>query len=274
MRALITTAQRPEHIARLERRARARGAARKRHILKRHEQRLALDVCERHVHTTGVVALRVAVLARVFETQQTIEQPLRQRRDAFRVVRHFLLRDAARLPEPDHQRRRQRAGPQPALLPAAADDGVQAHARPPPHEARAHPLRPVDLVARDAHQVDVPRIHVDGDLADGLRGVGVEEGLFRAAQRADLGHRLDHADFVVDCHYAYQGRVGADGGFEVGERDESVRLHGEVGHFEALFLQVARGVEHALVFRLGGDDVAFFPRPAEEARDAFEGHVV
>ncbi len=51
---------------------------------------------------------------------------------------------------------------------------------------RADALGAVDLVAGEREDVDVVRLHVDGDLADGLDGVGVEEDALLVAELADL----------------------------------------------------------------------------------------
>ena len=45
-------------------------------------------------------------------------------------------------------------------------------------------------------------MHVDGNLADGLHGVGVEEDALLVAELADLGDGLDDADLVVGVHDA------------------------------------------------------------------------
>ena len=88
---------------------------------------------------------------------------------------HLRLGDAAGLAQADAQRRRQGAGAHAALLAAAADHRLQAHPRPAADVERADALGPVDLVAGDAHQVDLHRLDVERDLADGLGRVGVEE---------------------------------------------------------------------------------------------------
>lgn len=49
-------------------------------------------------------------------------------------------------------------------------------------------------------------------------------------------------------------------------------MDGEVGDFKSVLLEVAAGVEHALVFGYSGDDVALFV--AVEVGDAFDGDVI
>ena len=109
--------------------------------------------------------------------------------------------------EPDAERRRQGARAQAALLPAAVDQRQQPHPRPAPDIERADALRPVDLVAGDRQQVDLHRLDIERDLAEGLRRIGVEQHAAGAAQRADLGERLDDADLVMRRHDRDQQRA-------------------------------------------------------------------
>ena len=142
-----------------------------------------------------------------------------------------------------------------SLLATTTDDGIEPDTGPPAHEAGADALGPVDLVRRDGHEVDVPLVNVDGDLADHLGGVGVEGDLLGAAELADLGHGLDHADLVVHGHHTDMGGVGSHGRFELFQVDQAVLLDGEVGDVEAFVLEMAAAVEYAFVLGLDGDDV-------------------
>ena len=69
-------------------------------------------------------------------------------------------------------------------------------------------------------------LDVDGDLADGLDGVGVEEDALLVADFADLADGLDDADFVVGVHDGDEdglvGAFGDDGAAEVVKVDEAV----------------------------------------------------
>ena len=73
-------------------------------------------------------------------------------------------RDAAGFAQADDQRRRQRAGAQAPLLPAAGEQRRQAHPRPAAHEQRADALRPVELVAGERQQVDASAVTSSGIL--------------------------------------------------------------------------------------------------------------
>src|SRR3546814_10314321 len=70
-----------------------------------------------------------------------------------------------------------------ALLAAAVDQRLQAHARAAAHVERADALGAIELVAGDAEQIDAERRHVERHLADCLGGVAVEVGALVAAQR-------------------------------------------------------------------------------------------
>ncbi|MNX50585.1 hypothetical protein D3C86_812180 [compost metagenome] len=131
----------------------------------------------------------------------------------------------------------------------------EADARLAAHVQRADALGAVGLVRSQAHQVDGQLRDVDVDLAGGLGRVDVEDHALFAAGIAQRDHVLDHADFVVHEEHAGQDGVGADGRLELLEIDEAVFLDVEVGHFEALALEFAHGVEHGLVLGLQGDQV-------------------
>ena len=135
---------------------------------------------------------------------------------------HLLHGDLGGLAQPDAERRRQGARAEAALLAAAHDQRHQPHARLAADVERADALGPVDLVAGDAHQVDVHRLDVERDLAGGLRRVGVEEGLLLAADLADLGERLDDADLVVHRHDRDDHGLVGDGRAQL-RRDRSGR---------------------------------------------------
>ena len=96
---------------------------------------------------------------------------------------------------------------------------------------------------------------VDRDLAGGLRRINMEDDALVAADLADFGDRLNHADFVVDVHDRDHDRVRAQRLLELFDAQQTVRLGVEVGHFETVAFEFAAGVEHGLVFGLDGDQV-------------------
>src|SRR5207237_10059765 len=84
--------------------------------------------------------------------------------------------------------------------PATVDPRRGAHQRPAPDIERADALRTIQLVGRQAQEVDPHRLDIERDLAGGLRGVAVEPGAPGMGERGDLGERLYYADLVVHRH--------------------------------------------------------------------------
>ncbi len=175
--------------------------------------------------------------------------------EPLRLLSHLGAGDRRRAAEPDAKRRRQSAGAQAPLLPAAIDQRQQPYPRPAPDEERADSLRPVNLVAGNRQQVDLHRLDIERDLAKGLRRIGVEQHAPGAAQRADFGEWLDDPDLVVRGHHRHEERALGQRLFERGERDEAVRLDWKIGHREAFPLQFPAAFEHAFVLGLQGYDV-------------------
>ncbi len=136
---------------------------------------------------------------------------------------------------------------------------------------RADALGAVDLVAGEREQVDVVRLHVDGDLADGLHGVGVEDDALLVAELADLGDGLDDADLVVRVHDADEDGLVVHGALQVFDVDEAVGLHGQVGDAVAGLFEALAGVERGLVLGDLGDDVV--AALAVHLGDALDGEV-
>ncbi|PON92143.1 hypothetical protein TorRG33x02_119620 [Trema orientale] len=89
---------------------------------------------------------------------------------------------------------------------------------------------------------------------------------------ADFLHRLNHADLVVDRHDRNQARSGPNRRPELLEVHEAIGADREVRDLETLLLEMATGVEDALVLGLGGDHVALLL--LVEVHDALDGDVV
>ena len=143
---------------------------------------------ERQVQIAGDARVQAAVHARCPGSPRAAAASSRSRSPAMRA--RFRPPSPpgqpAGLAEPDDQRRRQGAGAQPALLPAAGEQRRQPHPRPAADVQRADALRAVELVAADRGQVDLPCRQVERDLAGRLRGIGVEQ---RAGLLGDGGQR-------------------------------------------------------------------------------------
>ena len=123
-----------------------------------------------------------------------------------------------------------------------------------------------------AHQIDGQSLQVDIHPACRLRSIGMENNAFFAAQRANGGDVLNHADFVVDEHHADQNGVRPNRCLEHFHVQQPVRLNIQVSHFKALPLQLAAGVEHSFVFSLDSDQVLAFG--LVEVRSTLEGQIV
>mmetsp|Transcript_20258 Transcript_20258/g.71617 ORF Transcript_20258/g.71617 Transcript_20258/m.71617 type:complete len:489 (+) Transcript_20258:292-1758(+) len=256
VRQLLVDADGTQDIRRLQRRRRARRAARHGDVLQRHQQALALHVRERQVHVAREPPLRVAVEHDVARLRRdAADEALGQVGHPRLVARHLRARQLSRRAQTHAERMRQRAGAQAALLAAARHLRRHAHARSPAHVERADALRAVELVRRDGEQVDVHLVDVDGELARHLRGVAVEERLVCAAQRADLGDGLHDANLVVHAHDRHQRRLRRQRLAQLLQIDEAVVLHAQVRDAEAVLLERAARVEDAFVLRLCGDDV-------------------
>ena len=117
------------------------------------------------------------------------------------------------------------AGAALALVGAAVEERGEADVAADEEDAGA--LRGVHLVAGDGEQVDVLErglgAEVEGELAGGLDGVGVEESAGGVGDGGEFGDGLDDAGLVVGEHDGDEPRVGAEGGCEGGGLDEAVR---------------------------------------------------
>jgi len=100
----------------------------------------------------------------------------------------------------------------------------------------------------------------------------MEDDALVSANLANLGDRLDHADFVVNEHDRNQNRVRAQRGLEHFEIKQTVFLNIEIRDFESLALQFAAGVQNGFVLGLDGDEMLALARV--EVRRAFQREIV
>ena len=101
--------------------------------------------------------------------------------------RQFVEAQLERGGEADDAGHVERAAAAAFLLAAAGDLRLEPHDRIAPADVqRADAFGAVDLVGGETHQVDAERRDVDGDLADGLRRVAVQQdaALFADARRS------------------------------------------------------------------------------------------
>src|ERR1035438_260151 len=185
-----------------------------------------------------------------------VAQAVAQTRQAARFLRQFLLGDGAGLAQADDSRNVQRARAHAALVTAAIDHGGKLHAGILAADIQgADALGPIKLVPGDRHDIDILLVHVDGNFADGLNGVRMENDSALAANLADFGDRLQYADFVVRRHDRDQDCLVIHGALQVVEIDQAVFLDRHVGHAIAILLQALTGVEDGLVLGDLLDDV-------------------
>lgn len=136
---------------------------------------------------------------------------------------HLVLGNPASFAETDHQRSGDGATPETALLASPVDDGLEPDTRPPADVSRAYSLGTVDLVARNAEDVNVHVVDVNRDLADSLGSVRVEvDTAMLADDLTDLLEWLDNANLVVDGHDGNEARLGRDCRLELGEIDKTI----------------------------------------------------
>src|ERR1700678_1528294 len=165
------------------------------------------------------------------------------------------------------------AGPHAALVASAVvesgnlDAGVAAA-----NVERADALGTVEFVGGKREDVDVHGVHVDGDLAQSLHAVGVEDYAFFVAELADFGYRLDGADLVVGKHDGDQDGLVVNGPTQVFHVDEAVGLYRQIGDAVAVFFKALAGVEDGLVLGDLGDDMV--AALLVHLGDALDGEVV
>src|SRR5487761_1960315 len=255
MRQFVRAPQRAQHVGRLQAgggAGRARGYG---DFLDAHDQRLAFDEVEADVEIARNAPIQVAVQVHFLDFAQAVPQAVAQAANALVLGGHLQPRDAERLAHAYDLVRGERTRAHAALVPAAVNLRLDAHARLPAHVLRAYAFGPVDLVRGDGHQVDLELLQIDFDLARRLHRVAMENDALGAADFTDRGDVLDHADFVVDHHYRHEDGVGADRRLEFFQIEQAVRLRAEIGRLEALALEVAHRVQHRLVLGLDRDDV-------------------
>ena len=82
------------------------------------------------------------------------------------------------------------------------------------------------------------------------KGAGAAHGLYH------VGDRHDRARLVVDHHDGDENGVGAEGFFQLVDRDTAVVVGLQIRDLEALCLQLLHGVQDGVVLHGGRDDVA------------------
>ena len=254
---LVGQADGQQHVAGIQGAAGAGGAGGTGDALgvQQHQQGLALDEAEAHVHVARQAGGGMAVQAAVGDLLQDALDHVIADGAELRVVRVDVRGgDLDGLADAHDGGQVLGAGAAVALLCAAVHELLQAHALADVQHADA--LGRMELVAGHAQHVDLHGLYVDLHAADGLHRVGVEEHAVLLADRGQLGDGLDGADLVVGGHDGHQRGVRADGCVQLLGGHKAVLVHRQVGHLEALLLQLRAGVQDGVVLDGGCDDVA------------------
>src|SRR4051794_28030363 len=178
---------------------------------------------------------------------------------------HLFLANSGCLTKANNKRWCNGATPQTSLLTTTRNDGVESDPWSSSHVAGTDTLGTVDLVTGDGHEVDVHLVDVEGDLADCLCAVGVEEDLLRSAELSDLLDGLHDTNLVVDSHDGDKHGFRPHGSLQLLHVDSAVGLDGKVCDLVTLVLQVTATVEDALVLGLACDDVVLLATALEES---------
>src|SRR5262249_35399792 len=123
------------------------------------------------------------------------------------------------------------------------------------------PFRTVNLMRGERQQVDAEFLHVYGNLADGLHGVGVQVEILLPGvaalfdQRGDLFERLNRADLVVGVHDGDQRGFVGQRLADVFYAHDAFAVNGQVGHAPAVFFDAPARGQDRRVLDLRGDDV-------------------
>lgn len=160
---------------------------------------------------------------------------------------HLLGGDSAGLAETDGEGSSDGTAAKTTLLTTSGQERNETNSGTATDIESTNTLGSVDLVSTDAQEINVHLCHIDGDLADSLGSIGMEEDLLGAAEGSDLLERLNNSDLVVDGHDRDQSGVGANGSLEVVHGDQAVLSDREVGDIEALIAQYTAGIQDTLV---------------------------
>lgn len=114
---------------------------------------------------------------------------------------HLELRYASRFSHTDDKGGGQGSTAQPTFLTATVDDRFEANTRSSPDIGGTNALRAVQLVSRDAHQVDIHLVYIDGYFANRLCCICVEmDAAMLTEELANFLDRLDDTCLIVHCH--------------------------------------------------------------------------
>jgi len=147
---------------------------------------------------------------------------------------HLLGGDSAGFAETDGEGSSDGTTTKTTLLTASGQERDEADSGTATDIESTNTLGSIDLVTTDAQEINVHLSHINGDLADSLGSIGVEENLLGTAKGSDLLDGLNDSDLVVDSHDRDQSGIGANGSLEVVHGDQAVLSNRKVGDIEAL----------------------------------------
>ena len=185
---------------------------------------------------------------------------------------HFRFGNAVGLAHANALVRGQRARAHTALMTATVHLRFKANARLAAHIQSTNAFRAVGLVRGQAHQINRQGVQVNVYPARGLRRIHMKNHAAFAANRADGRNVLNHTNLIVHVHHADDDGVWSNGGLQRFQVKQAIGLHVQVGHFKALALELAAGVEHGFVLSLDRDQVFAFG--LVKMRRALDGEVV
>ena len=251
----------------------AGGAGRSRHALgiQQEEQGLALDALEAEGNIAGEPVDRIAVEDAVGDLAQARDELVPEGRDLRGMgfqIGHGLVQSRRHA---HNAGQILGAGPLATLLSAALDDVGGGDAATDVQGTDA--TGTVELVAGEAQHINIVVLHMDGQVAHSLNGIGVEEDTGLLADGTDFPDGQHGADLVVGEHGGHQAGVLPQSGLDLVGGDVVGVPDIQQGDLEALFFQAVQGVQHRVVLEGGGDDVALALARTQGGGGA-DGHVV
>jgi len=122
----------------------------------------------------------------------------------------------ASLAHADNKNAGKRTATQATFLPASAENGFEPHTRPATNVRGTNTLRPIYLMPRYAHEVDVHLIDVEWDLAECLCRVGMKvNATVTPDEGTDFPQGLNDTGLVVDRHDRDERGIRSDGIFKL-----------------------------------------------------------
>ena len=271
---LLREAEGLEDVTRLAAPGRTRRARGKSHVRERDEQLLGVHARKRDVQVARQSALAGPVARDPVEgTRESLPERFAQRRQPSGLGFQIGEAQLYRAREAHDERYRQCTRAKSPLVAAPVHERLQHNPRPSLADVEcADAPRPVELMGAHREQIDPPALHVHGDLADRLCGIGVQQNPALAADPTNLFDVLEGSDLTVRGH-------DRDGECAIRDRrldrrgiDETLAVDGQDGPRKALTDQGAAGVEHRGVFDGARDQM--IPASSVTPRETDEREIV